>query len=167
MDEPVALGFGACETNPVWHIREAWRRLSSAGFMITAQSRFYETLPVGCIEGTPPFTNCVAVGRWPGTGLELLSLCQKIECELGRPLSRPKNASRPIDIDLLLLGETQLKLPDLVIPHPRLAERLFVLVPLAEIASEWMVPGCFRTVADLCAELLASNHGEWGHPLTC
>jgi 2-amino-4-hydroxy-6-hydroxymethyldihydropteridine diphosphokinase len=60
---------------------------------------------------------------------------------------------RPLDVDLLLYGEHRIDEPDLVVPHPRLAERLFVLEPLAEVALDWPVPGTGRTVSELLADL--------------
>jgi 2-amino-4-hydroxy-6-hydroxymethyldihydropteridine diphosphokinase len=108
---------------------------------LLARSADYRTPPWG-VADQPPFVNlCIAVE----TGLTphaLLARAQAVERALGRERSKERRwGPRPIDIDLLAYDDLALDSPDLTLPHPRLFERAFVLVPLAEIAAERMIGG--------------------------
>jgi 2-amino-4-hydroxy-6-hydroxymethyldihydropteridine diphosphokinase len=107
----------------------------------------YDTEPVGNIN-QPRFLNMVCQVLTRLTPVELLALAKGIEMKLGR-VSRKPNAPRPIDIDILLYGDQVIETPNLVIPHPRLAERAFVLIPLDEIAPELVHPVSGKTVREL------------------
>ena len=111
------------------------------------------TKPVDCVPGTPDFLNTAVVGQWGGTPLELLAACQKIEREAGRPAVHSSHEARLLDIDVLLWGAETLSLPGLIVPHPRMHLRRFVLEPLAAIAPDWTVPPFGKTVANLLNEL--------------
>ncbi len=111
-------------------------------------SPLYVTAPVGGPR-QPDFLNAVAVGRTRLAPMDLLRLLGRLEAEAGRLPSREKNGPRPLDLDLLLYGDRRLDLPELVVPHPRLAERRFVLAPLADLLPDFVVPGTGRTVASL------------------
>ena len=89
----------------------------------------------------PDFLNAVATGRTLLAPLELLRLLKRLEAEAGRLPSGEANGPRPLDLDLLLYGDRRIDLPELVVPHPRLAERRFVLAPLADLASRPRRPG--------------------------
>jgi 2-amino-4-hydroxy-6-hydroxymethyldihydropteridine diphosphokinase len=93
----------------------------------------FETSPVGCPDGSPAFLNTVVEIDWPVTPLELLEVTQALELRLGRAPNPVRNAPRVIDIDILYCGDAIVDSPHLVLPHPRIAERRFVLMPLAEI----------------------------------
>lgn len=109
---------------------------------VSAQSDFFDTQPWG-FESTHRFLNaCVAV-ETDIEPFELLRRTQEIERLLGRT-TKTRNglyADRPIDIDILLYGTLRLSTPELTIPHPRMAERPFVLEPLRQIAPELTIPG--------------------------
>jgi 2-amino-4-hydroxy-6-hydroxymethyldihydropteridine diphosphokinase len=118
---------------------------------VVAVSAFRETLPVG---GPPqgPYLNAVAVVE---TGLgprELLEAARALEAAAGR-VRGERFGPRTLDVDLLLYGDRSIELDDLVVPHPRLKERRFVLEPLAEVAPGWTVPGAGATVEELLADL--------------
>lgn len=100
----------------------------------------------------PSFLNTVAVARTAATPRELLALLGGLEREAGREPG-PRWGPRPLDLDLLLWGDVQLAEPELVVPHPRLAERSFVLAPLAALLPDLALPGDGRTVAALLAAL--------------
>lgn len=81
---------------------------------------------------------------------------QQLEREAGRVRTQ-RDAARTLDLDLLMMGELRIEEPELQLPHPRLEQRLFVLVPLAELAPELVLPGCKRTVEERVRELLAAG----------
>jgi 2-amino-4-hydroxy-6-hydroxymethyldihydropteridine diphosphokinase len=127
---------------------------------------FRQTLPVDCSPGTPDFINTVAAVETELFPKEFLSHLLNIERELGRDRSDERNAPRTIDLDILLFGEQIVASPALVIPHPRMHLRLFVLEPLAEIAAAAVHPTFRKTIAELLAELRSHagpSHG--GSPL--
>jgi len=101
-------------------------------------SSVYDTEPIGNIN-QPRFLNLVCQVYTRLAPRELLTLAKGIEKKLGRVLGRP-NTPRPIDIDILFYGDQVIEPPELIIPHPRLTERAFVLIPLAEIAPDLVHP---------------------------
>ena len=110
-------------------------------------SSLYETAPVGVTE-QPDFLNAVAALETSLPALELLNVFLHLENQIGR-VRTFRWGPRVIDLDLLLYGDAQIALPSLAVPHPRLRERAFVLVPLAEIAPELILPGETKTVKQL------------------
>jgi len=119
-------------------------------------SSVYETEPVGNIN-QPRFLNIVCESYTRLEPTQLLTLAKGIETKLGR--TGRTNAPRPIDIDILFYGDQVIETPELVIPHPRLHERAFVLIPLAEIAPELVHPVMGKTVMELKKTLTTPVQG--------
>lgn len=117
-------------------------------------SSLYATAPVGVTE-QPEFLNALAALETSLSAMDLLGVFLHLENKMGR-VRTFRWGPRVIDLDLLLYGDAQIALPFLTVPHPRLRERAFVLVPLAEIAPELVLPGDQRTVEEL-ANYFSSN----------
>ena len=127
-------------------------RLESLG-RVVRRSPLYSTEPVGFAE-QPRFVNAAVALETEVEPQELLRGLMAIEKEFGRDRAGGfANGPRTLDLDILLLGNLEISAPDLVIPHPRLAERAFVLIPLAEIAPDAIVPRTGKTVEQLLQEL--------------
>ena len=94
------------------------------------------------------YLNCVAHIKTELTPEELLTSCRKIEFSNGRPVSRNKSAPRTLDIDIIFYGDRIINSDKLIVPHPRYADRRFVLEPLAEIAPDYICPDTGTSVAD-------------------
>jgi len=120
-------------------------------------SSIYDTAPVGNTQ-QPRFLNLVCQVNTRLAPMGLLTLAKGIESKLGRTLHE-RNAPRPLDIDILFYGDQIIETPKLVIPHPRLEERDFVLVPLAEIAPELVHPVSSKTIRELLQELKKGTQG--------
>ena len=137
------------------HLRAALdclREISTTGEPVLA-APVYQTEPRLCPPGSPDFLNTVVEIHFAGPPLDLLENTRAIELRLGRLRTAERNAPRTIDIDLLYLGGEIVCHESLELPHPRIAERRFVLQPLADIRPELVLPGHERTVASLLASL--------------
>jgi 2-amino-4-hydroxy-6-hydroxymethyldihydropteridine diphosphokinase len=120
-------------------------------------SSMYDTEPVGNPE-QPRFLNMVCQVKTMLKPKELLVLVKGIERKMGRMPGNP-NSPRPIDIDILFYGDEVVKIPELVIPHPRLTQRAFALVPLAEIAPTLVHPVTGKNIKQLLGELKKGVQG--------
>lgn len=125
--------------------------LMSKHAVVEQVSSIYETEPVG-YQPQPLFLNAVCRISTELKPKQLLQLAKEIEIKLGRMPGFP-NAPRPIDIDILLYDNEILSSKELTVPHPGLAERAFVLVPLAEIAPDLVHPGSGKAIKKLLADL--------------
>jgi 2-amino-4-hydroxy-6-hydroxymethyldihydropteridine diphosphokinase len=130
-------------------LREALAQLGAAGIRILRVSSLYETEPRD-VPDQPWFLNAVVEAETKLFPKMLLARTQGIEQAMGRKKTRPKGP-RTIDTDILLYGNSVIDTETLVIPHPRMHERRFVLEPLAELAPELRHPATRRTVREMLA----------------
>jgi 2-amino-4-hydroxy-6-hydroxymethyldihydropteridine diphosphokinase len=129
------------------YLKEALSHLVTYGAQIIKASLLYETVPVEVPSGQGNYLNMVVEVVFGGGPMELLDLCQRVEDTLGRV--RPyTNAPRTIDIDILLIHDIVLDQGRLILPHPRMENRAFVILPLAEIAPDLILPSG-RTVTQV------------------
>jgi 2-amino-4-hydroxy-6-hydroxymethyldihydropteridine diphosphokinase len=150
------LGLGSNLGDRFRNLAEAVRRLSLTGtILITAVSSVYETDPVGDID-QPNYLNAALEIETPLSPKELLDVCLRIEKEMGRVRSG-RWESRIIDIDVLFCGDEVISTKDLIVPHPLLHDRAFVLMPLAEIAPGLMHPMMNASIEELLEETDASG----------
>ncbi len=147
---PVYIGLGSNLGDRVARLREAVMRLSRI-IEVTRVSRLYVHAPLGYVSDDA-FINAVVEGRTTLKPLDLLTELQRIERAMGRRRGI-QYGPRPIDLDILLFGAMQIESLELTVPHPRLAERAFVLKPLAEIAPDLMHPVLYYTVSQLLANV--------------
>ncbi len=144
------LGLGSNVGDRQSHLRAAIALLAERGVEVEAVSSAYETEPVGEVLDQPDFLNAAIRIRTELEPEALLDLCKEIETERGRALDAPRHSPRPLDVDLLLLGDLELSTERLTLPHPEVTSRRFVLAPLLELDPELTLPGGAR-LADALA----------------
>ena len=146
----VFLSLGSNRANRLANIRAALEQLGEAGIEVCRVSSFYKTEPVG-FAPQAWFVNCVAEVRTSLMPLRLLKTLKSVERQLGRR-SRVFQGPRPIDIDILLYENVVVRSSVLTIPHARLGERRFMLIPLRELAPQVRHPVVKRTVLEMLRE---------------
>ncbi len=159
----ILIGLGGNLVSPRWGaprdtLTAALAALEAEGVAIMARSGWYRTEPVPPSD-QPWYVNAVAALETGRDARALLALMQRIETRLGRVRSVP-NAARIVDLDLLDYRGERIESADLVLPHPRLHQRRFVLEPLAEIAPSWRHPRIGKTARQLLAALAAEGRVE-------
>jgi 2-amino-4-hydroxy-6-hydroxymethyldihydropteridine diphosphokinase len=145
------LGLGSNVGDSEAHLRAALQLLPTEGVEVVAVSSTWVTEPVGEILDQPDFLNAAVRIR---TALEpegLLDACKAVEAERGRQFDLPRHSPRPLDVDLLLLGDIELSTDRLTLPHPEVRKRRFVLAPLLELD-----PGLTLPDGTVLAEALAA-----------
>jgi 2-amino-4-hydroxy-6-hydroxymethyldihydropteridine diphosphokinase len=139
-------------------LEAALKRLEANGVHIVARARWYRTAPVP-VSDQPWFVNSVA---WIETTLEpaaLLALLRQVEREFGRQ-RMVRNAARTLDLDIIDYDGRVENTPELTLPHPRMQDRAFVLLPLAEIAPGWWHPTLGKTIESLISVLPPGQKAE-------
>jgi 2-amino-4-hydroxy-6-hydroxymethyldihydropteridine diphosphokinase len=134
------LGLGSNVGDRAGHLRAAIGMLGERGVEVEAVSSGYETEPVGEVLDQPDFLNAAIRIRTDLEPEELLDLCKEVEAERGRRLDAPRHSPRPLDVDLLLLGDLELATERLTLPHLEVTSRRFVLAPLLELDPDLKLP---------------------------
>ena len=160
------LGLGSNLGDRRAQLQGAVDALPAAGVEVEASSSVYDTDPVGEFPDQPPFLNACLRVRTALEPLELLDAVKSMERELGRTAGGPRHGPRAIDIDVLLLGDVELRHERMTLPHEQLLTRRFVLVPALELDFELRAPDGSR-LADALAVLPLTEGVRWaGPPLT-
>lgn len=147
----VYIALGSNLGDRVANLLQARERMQSSNLRLTRASSVYETEPRGLLD-QPWFLNQVIEAETTLFPRQLLARLLKIEQEMGRQRLLP-NSPRVIDLDILLFGNMVMHLPGLEVPHPRMAERRFVLEPLAELAPAIRHPRTGRSVREMLTEV--------------
>jgi 2-amino-4-hydroxy-6-hydroxymethyldihydropteridine diphosphokinase len=134
------LGLGSNVGDRASHLRAAVEMLRERGVEVEAVSSTYETEPVGEVLDQADFLNAAIRVRTELEPEALLDLCKEIEVARGRALEAPRHSPRPLDVDLLLLGDLELSSERLTLPHPEVSSRRFVLAPLLELDPNLCLP---------------------------
>jgi 2-amino-4-hydroxy-6-hydroxymethyldihydropteridine diphosphokinase len=145
------LGLGSNVGDSAGHLRAAVEQLKAEGIEIGAVSSTYVTEPVGEILDQPDFLNAAVRIRTDLEPEALLDACKRVEAERGRQFDLPRHSPRPIDVDLLLLGDVEISNDRLTLPHREVTTRRFVLVPLLELDPELALPDGTRLAEALAA----------------
>ena len=153
MNTAVIVALGSNDKGP-WAdipalLEAAMAELAGAGLVVQARSRWWRSA-AWPDPADPAFLNGVVEGDWAGTAETLMAALSDIEDRFGRRRS-VRNAPRTLDLDLIDFGGQVAEGPGLILPHPRAAERRFVMGPLAEIVPDWRHPVLGRTAVDLAA----------------
>ena len=135
------LGLGANQGDRLAALRSAREALAGVGVEVVASSSVYETAPQGEVTDQPDFLNACLEIRTELGPEQLLDACKQVERDLGRVPGGPRHGPRPIDVDVLLLGDVTREGERLTLPHPEVTSRRFVLEPLLELDPQLALPG--------------------------
>jgi 2-amino-4-hydroxy-6-hydroxymethyldihydropteridine diphosphokinase len=158
------LGLGSNVGDPAAHLRAAVELLPAHGIEVEAVSSTYVTEPVGEVLDQPDFLNAAVRIHTELKPEAVLDACKAVEAERGRSFEAPRHSPRPLDVDLLLLGDLELETDRLTLPHREVTTRRFVLVPLLELDPELTLPDG-RTLAAALAALPQGERVEPAGPL--
>lgn len=150
MKKKAFLSLGSNLGDRVANLRAALRRLQRHDFLIMRVSKVYETSPMYLIQ-QPDFLNIIAEVETTLFPMRALLRCANVEREMGRRRTTP-NGPRLIDIDIVLFGGFVMDTGALTVPHPRMAERRFVLQPLSELAPDLRHPVTKRSIREMLAD---------------
>ncbi len=151
------LLLGSNLGNRTYYLSQAIQRLLSRGVKVSKQSSVYES-PADGYTSENTYYNIALEIEFSLSNHELLELCLATELELSRTRSLTQRyTDRTIDIDIILIENEILKTPQLTIPHPRMHERLFCLIPLNEIVGNWVIPTFEKTVQETLQTLNQTN----------
>jgi 2-amino-4-hydroxy-6-hydroxymethyldihydropteridine diphosphokinase len=161
------LGLGSNQGDRLANLRAARAALPRRGVEPAASSSVYETAPQGEVTDQPDFLNACLRVRTDLEPEELLDACKAVERELGRAPGGVRHGPRPIDVDVLLLGDAVHRSERLTLPHPEVATRRFVLEPLLELDPELRLPGGppLRELLPAVLDQRVTPHagGSWRH----
>jgi 2-amino-4-hydroxy-6-hydroxymethyldihydropteridine diphosphokinase len=150
------LGLGSNVGDRRANLRAAVDELRNRGVDVVAESSVYETAPQGEILDQPDFLNAAIAIDTEFAPEELLDVCKEVERALGRQHGMPRHSPRPIDVDLLLLGDLEYTSDRLTLPHAEVTSRRFVLEPLLELDPELALPDG-RKLADALPPLMSQR----------
>jgi 2-amino-4-hydroxy-6-hydroxymethyldihydropteridine diphosphokinase len=159
------LGLGSNVGDRRAQLQQAIGALAAHGVTVLASSSTYDTDPVGEILDQPDFLNACLRIDTELQPLELLDGCKAVERELGRQAGGRRHAPRPIDIDVLLLGDIELNCERLSLPHEQVLARRFVLIPLLELDFDLQTPAGQRIADALAALPVTEGVRRAGPPL--
>jgi 2-amino-4-hydroxy-6-hydroxymethyldihydropteridine diphosphokinase len=157
------LGLGSNVGDRRAHLQSAVDALPAAGVRVLACSSTYDTDPVGEILDQPSFLNACLRVQTALQPLELLDAVKRLEREMGRAAALVRHGPRPIDIDILLLDDLELRHERMTVPHEQLLSRRFVLIPALELDFELRAPDGSR-LADALAALAPWEGVRWAGP---
>ena len=160
------LGLGSNVGDRRANLQAAVNALPAGGVTVLASSSTYDTEPVGEIRNQPDFLNACVRVRTALDPEALLDACKVVERELGRVADGPRHGPRPIDVDVLLLGDLEHRCERLTLPHEQVLARRFVLIPLLELDFDLATPGGERLSDALAALPVDEGVRRAGPPLT-
>jgi 2-amino-4-hydroxy-6-hydroxymethyldihydropteridine diphosphokinase len=157
------LGLGSNVGQRRAHLQAATDALPRVGVEVLGCSSLYDTDPVGEILDQPSFLNACLLIESALEPLDLLDLAKRLETELGRAAGGPRHGPRPIDIDILMLGDLEMAHERITLPHEQVMGRRFVLIPALELDFEMQTPAGER-LADALARLPLQEGVRFAEP---